>query len=141
MARLIQHPDFGKRGERGVMAARITYADDGSAFSFPTLPEGALIEGITRIVTETFDDSGTDELIVGTVVDPNGYAVAAGTTLTSTGHYHACAGALVNGNGFPQRVANADERTITVQYDGGNGDSTQGSVDVFVLYALPKANP
>ena len=131
MATLLQSPDLGKHGYMTSMRVRIVFGDDGVAFAPDvTLPAGAIIEGIHRKVTAVFNGSGTDELQVGTAVDPNRFAVAGDTDLTTLGDTRTAAGVDP-----PPFQLDADT-VLQFLYDDQNGDATTGSVDVTVLISL-----
>jgi len=137
MAFLITPPNLGHAGRRECMQARLNFQDDGATFTFPALPAGTMLDAIHRSVNTTFDDSGADDFIVGTAVDPDGFCILANTDLTTAGMYHDTGGVLVAANGMPQRLAAAT--ALTCVYNGANSDATQGEVDVYVYYTLANA--
>lgn len=130
MGTLLQQPQLSWSGRMGLMRARITYADDGVDYALPELPAGTMILHIHKKVTEIFDDSGADELLVGHSGDADAFNKLGDTTMTATADYTATTGA----EGYPYQLE--ADREILLRYDGANGDSTQGIVDVTVIYGL-----
>lgn len=130
MAVLLQEPQLHRRGRAGTMRARLFYTDDGVPYAFPELPAGTEIVRTQRKVRETFDDSGNDDLSIGTNADPDGLNKPADTDLTAAGDYNDTTGDL----GYPYVLE--DDEALEALYEGANSDATQGVVDVSVDYML-----
>ena len=124
MAQLIQEALRAKRSEVVSDRVELIYSDDGVAYSMPTWPAGTYAFRIDVEVTETFDDSGTDELKVGHATDDDAYVKTVDVDLTALGVTTTFTGA----EALPRKFAAAV--TPIAQYDGQNGDATQGKLEI-----------
>lgn len=131
MGNVLGQPELHRHAGYKVASADVLYGDDGSPVTVCTLPAGAIIERVDRYVSETFDDSGTDTLIVGHATDDNHFVETGDTDLTATGFTSAVTPTVT-----PYYCA--AETAVLAQYDGQNGNATQGRVVVMVYYSQPK---
>lgn len=114
----------GALGIRQSQAKYITHADDGVAVTFDEIPEGALVVGSYKGVTEAFDDSGTDLLDLGVNGTPEkGFA---DLDVSSTGFDAVATTEFL--------VESGD--VVQALYTGANGDSTAGICLLIVEFIM-----
>lgn len=112
--------------------ATVTYADDGTAVSLGYIPAGACVLRAYAIVTTLFNDTGNDYIDIGYPDD--GDEFAADLDVSAVGMKEDTTTMASAGN---LKFTSITE--ITAQYDGANGNSSAGSAEVFVEYALDRA--
>jgi len=128
MSENLQQANTNQQGRMRVLRTRLRYSDDGGAVTLGVLPAGSLLMALYAYVEETFDDSGTDTLVVGRTGDGDAYAKTVDVDLTSTG----LTTSFTGDEAMPQVVS--AETTITAEYAGQNDDATQGAVTVTIVY-------
>jgi len=131
MGYVLGQPNLHQHEGMQVASASVLYSDDGSPVTVCTLPAGAIVERVDRLVTAAFNDSGTDLLKVGIAANDDLFVETGDTTLTGTGFTSAVTPTVT-----PYYCAASTP--ILAQYDGSNSDMTTGRVVVMVYFSLPK---
>lgn len=107
------------------------YISPGSDIAVGTIPANSFIHRVWVHVTELFNDSGTDILIVGIAADPDKFGTA--LDVSSTGVTEMNAGV---GYGY-----NASSQDVTARYSCQNYNVNQGKALVIVEYEIVGAQP
>jgi hypothetical protein len=108
------------------LTATVTHAD-ATAKDLFTIPTNAMLIGFQTIVTEAFDDTGTDLLDIG-LKGTGGNHYASAMDVSTTG--------LKTPNYTNLGVVGANT-TITATFTGQNSDATKGSAVIIALYLMP----
>lgn len=119
-------PTYG--GAVATIFGTVAYTDT-TAKSLFTLPEGAVVVGITVNVTTAFNDTGTDLLDIG---------------ITGTGNYYAndlnvaTATQITTGMQVARLFSTplAEDTVVTATFIGQNADALAGAATVCFLYIL-----
>lgn len=119
-------PTYG--GAEATMYGTIAYTDT-TAKNLFTLPEGAVVTGITINVTTEFDDTVGNTLDIG--ITGNGDYFADGVSV-------ATAGQIVTGM-VPDSLFAApltEDTQVTATYIEANSDATEGAATIAIRYIL-----
>lgn len=115
------------------LSAQLVFGDNGTAKVVGILPAGCAILRISALVTTAFNDSGTDQITVGTTTTANEY-VSSAMDVSSVGLK---SGTLVTPG--TTTITTADT-TVYAKYAGQNSNMTAGAAYVIVEYlARPTA--
>jgi|GEM_PF-2278978 hypothetical protein len=129
MAFVFQELNSALRGIRQTLGVRVTFADENTVAPLGTFPAGSIIHGSTRVVSTTFDDSGTDTLKLGTLANDDALCDTTDQDLTAAATYtDVVAGSVA--------VVLTTGAAYFALYEGQNNDATQGEVDVYVEITL-----
>ena len=110
------------------LARAITFSSTANNLVLGILPAGAVVHRISIDVNTAFNDSGTEQVRIGTT--NGGAEIMALTSVTSTG---VAAGTRVAGYQPP-----TVDTVVYVQYVGQNSDATTGAATVIVEF-IPRA--
>ncbi|MCT4654242.1 MAG: hypothetical protein N4A65_00370 [Cohaesibacter sp.] len=109
------------------LRATITFADDAKKLEIGKIPEDSILVDAGVVVTTAFNDTGTDQIDIGTEADPDGIA----TDLDVSAVGLKAADELATSDDL---YATSGDLTLVAQYDGANSDATAGKAVVFVAY-------
>lgn len=110
-----------------VIAAAIVFGDNGTSKIIGTIPAGAIVIGGGARVTEAFNDSGTDTLIIGVTADDDDLA----TLLDMSAVGLIVADELATSGDSWSATA---DLTFYAKYVGQNSNATTGRAVVYIEY-------
>lgn len=118
-------------GAVGYLSAWVVFGNNGTPVSMGTLPARSIILDTQIATSVAFNDTGTDEGIIGTTADDDAFGLA--TSIAAVGKVYPAHGVDV---GY---VASSVE--VFAEYNGGNGNAATGKACFILTYAQVAAEP